>query len=806
MRELAITMARKRVASLIAVFVAVLFGAVAVTAGAVLGETGIRGSAPPERFAAADVLIGAPTALEVIEDIDQPLPARAPLDAALAPKVAAVPGVESVFADLSFPAAPITGNEPIPGLTGRGWSSAMTDQVTGRAPGAAGELALDAATATRLGLAPGATFDVIAAGKRLTVTLTGVAAAAPEGLYWDDATAAALAGRAADLLVVKAAPGTSIDDLADDIADAVGPGLVVATGDDRGDLETPGASASAAELIALAGAMSGIIVMVVGFMVAAALSIHVAGQSRELALMRAVGATPAQARSLVAGQATAVSAPALALGIVGGYLLAGTARDWFVSLGMLAPEVRTAWSPFPVLIAVVLFTITIGLAARTSALKVSRLPATQALAQTEAEPRPAGSARTAIGFALVVLATVLSAAPLAAPGVAGAAGAGGSSILAVIGLAMAGPALMRKGAGFIARLLPKRAGVTSWLAAHHVGAYAVRTAGAVTGLALVVVLALTNAFLQTTAEEAGRVELTDGLKAPVAVTAPALDGVPAYAIDALAAEPGARLATVGQTTVFTVSVSERKTRYEDNHATVLGGDLSLIDPDVIEGDLAGVHDTGVAVARSTALFNGLSLGEEFDLLLGDGRPVKVTVAAIYDREFGFGTIIVPSTMGTAPPVTVLAEGVAAARVTAILGDVPGTRVGDPVGPDESGRPDRLINMVIIGALLGYVLLGVVNGLVAATARRRAEFDALRHSGATPRQLMAVARAEALIYGGGACAVGLALSAPPMFFLAIGSLGRPFPAGPYWLIPVMCGIVLASAYFATVIPARRLLAR
>lgn len=56
MKELAA--ARERVISPITVFVTVLFFVVAVTVGVALGDTGIEGSALPERLAAAGSLVG----------------------------------------------------------------------------------------------------------------------------------------------------------------------------------------------------------------------------------------------------------------------------------------------------------------------------------------------------------------------------------------------------------------------------------------------------------------------------------------------------------------------------------------------------------------------------------------------------------------------------------------------------------------------------------------------------------------------------------------------------------------------------
>ena len=73
-------------------------------------------------------------------------------------------------------------------------------------------------------------------------------------------------------------------------------------------------------LLLLSGSLGGIVLLVVGFAVAGALGVSIAGQRRELALLRAVGATPRQVRRLATDHPgvhlPTVSALALLLGSV----------------------------------------------------------------------------------------------------------------------------------------------------------------------------------------------------------------------------------------------------------------------------------------------------------------------------------------------------------------------------------------------------------------------------------------------------------------------------------------------------------
>ncbi|MEV0650469.1 FtsX-like permease family protein [Phytomonospora sp. NPDC050363] len=811
---IALSMSRRRVGGLIAVAVAVLFGAAAVTATASLAETGLRGQAPTGRLGSADILVAAPQTVEQVEDIDVPLPERAPVPAGLVASLAGLPGITHAVGDLSFPATVLHDGEPVASGGGHGWSSAALPalpELTGEAPTAPDQIAVDAATADALGARPGDRVEVVAGGQRTVYVLTGILESAPPGAYFPDATAAVLAGRVGevDLIALWSDPehgGRAADEVRAALA---GSGLTVATGGDRGDVESLAAGAGRGLLIALSGALAGVILMIVGFIVTGALAVGVAGQRRDLALLRAVGATPRQVRTLAAIQGTLATLVVLPPGIFGGYLLASRAREWFVELGVIPPELPLVTGPAPAAVAAILFVAMAGLAARGAAMRVSRMPATEAVAQTETEPRQASRVRTAIGLALIGLAFVMSAVPLFLRSLAGVAGTGTAGIVAVIGLTLAGPAILRESARFLAGRLARGKATAGWLAAQNLRAYASRGAGALTGLAMAVTLAITYTFAQTSPQAAVEQDLDDSDLGAVVVTAPALGGVPDYALDALRAIPGAQVAVRDTTTVLFPHLEDGKERADAHPATVLGADAEgLVDLGVEEGAMSALTGDTVAVAGTFAFWHDLAPGETTEVILADGTRTDVTVAAVYDRELGYGNFVLsPDVAYPSGSLyeSVLVGGTDPGTVRAALDGVPGAVVGD--GPREVAAevtPQMWLNFVVVGGLLGYVLLGVTNSLVAATARRGGEFGALRFAGASPAQLRAMIRREGLWYGLGACAAGLVLSAPPMLFLGVGLLGTPIAAGPWWVPPAVCAVVMATAYAATVLPARRVL--
>ncbi|MFG3289342.1 FtsX-like permease family protein [Streptomyces sp. NPDC048179] len=825
MLHFALRMAAHRIASLLAVACAVLGGAALITATGVLAESGLRSQLPPGRLGGAAVVVAADQEYHPSGDLPIALPERAAVPAALTTRLASLPGVTAAVGDLGLPAAltdphgrllPVADQDPA--TAGHGWSSTKllgAPRVEGRAPTDAHEVAVDAST----GLAVGDRVRVAAGGRTATAyRVTALVHAPDAGIYFTDATAARLHANtgAVDLIGLRTAPGAE-ERVASEVREAVaGSGLKVLTGADRGVAVAPGVGSARSLLVLLSGSLAGIVLLITGFVTAGALGVAIAGQRRDLALMRAVGATPRQIRRLAAAQSTAVTAAALVPGIALGYLLAARFRVLLVHRDVLPPRLPLTLSPLPALAAILLLVATVRLAARCAAWRTSKMPATEAVTESRSEPRTPSRARTATGLLLIAVSLVLSVPPLLQRTLIGASAASIAGIVAAIGLALAGPALVRSAGETVVRRLRPGVSAPTWLAMSNVRAYAQRVTGVISPLAMAVVFVLTYTLAQTTVLAATSDDTRTGTLAGYRLSAPALGGLPTDTLSAVRRLPGVRAAApVGTTTVVWPYRMLGDTETESAAALILTpAARDVLDLGVKEGSVSDLTGATVAVSSEVAGQRDAGLGARIKLFLGDGAPVEAKVVAVYSRGLGFGPVVLSrglaaghTTSGLDQSVLVRTDGTAGAGrgLTALAAARPGLALSD-TAPDAGADtpPEVWVNLAVIVVLLGYLLLSIANRLVAATAQRRTEIAALRLVGTTPRQILAMMRREAGVIAVAALVSGAALSAVPLALLGQGFLDRPWPAGPTWLAPAAAATVIVTAYVTIELPTRRAL--
>ncbi|MEV0740376.1 ABC transporter permease [Streptomyces sp. NPDC050549] len=831
MFRLALQMVGHRVTALIAVACAVLGGAALLTATGVLAESGLRSHLPAGRLAGASVVVAADQEFHPPGDLPLALPERRRVPAGLASELGELPGVTTAVGDLSFPAALLDAHGRVvaakdPQAAGHGWSSTGlltgAPHITGSAPTASDRIAVDSATAAAAGIGPGDTVQVVvnarpARGYRVSAVVDAPGA----GLYFADKSAVGLCGCSgrADLVGLRTAPGAEERVAAEVRTKLKGTGLLTVTGAGRGDTAEPGAGASRSLLVLLAGSLSGIVVLITGFVMASALAVSIGGQRRDLALMRAVGASPKQIRRLAAAQSTVVAAGAVAPGVGLGYLLAGQFRRLLADRGVVPPELPLTYSPLPALTAIVLLLLAVQVSARCSAWRTSRMPATEAVAESRSEPREPSRTRTRIGLTVIAVALVMSALPLLSRTVIGATATSISGIVGAIGLAMAGPALVRGIGGAAARATRHRGSAPTWLAMANLRAYALRNAGIVSTLAMAVVFVLTYTFTQTTVLAATAHDTGAGTLAQLRLGAPALGGLPDDTPAAVRRTAGVRAAAPVSTTTVVWEYEQFGDKVsESGSATILTPDAAgVLDLDVRDGGLDRLTGATVAVSSDVARTRSATVGRTVSLVLGDGTRAEAKVVAVYGRGLGFGTVVLSHDLAAGHTTTALdqsllirTDGTAAARqhLTALAADRPGLVLAPAKSPSTGGLkdapPEVWINLATIVVLLVYLLLSIANKLVAATAQRRVELGALRLNGTTPRQIRAMMRREAAVTAATALTTALLLSAVPLALLGQGFLGRPWPAGPVWLLPALALTVTATAFLTIELPTRQAL--
>src|SRR5205807_461459 len=153
-------------------------------------------------------------------------------------------------------------------------------------------------------------------------------------IFLSDAEALRLAGHPArvDAIGVLAGPGFDITRLR-----AAAGGAQVFTGDARGQAEYPELQHIRTTLIPVTAAFGGLALFIAMFVVTSTMALSIQQREREIALLRAVAATPGQIRRMIAWEAAIVALIGSVAGIVPGIRLAHTLGHGLVKHG-IAPQ------------------------------------------------------------------------------------------------------------------------------------------------------------------------------------------------------------------------------------------------------------------------------------------------------------------------------------------------------------------------------------------------------------------------------------------------------------------------------------
>ncbi|HEX2480245.1 MAG TPA: ABC transporter permease, partial [Methylomirabilota bacterium] len=512
MLRLALQTMRARRHGFVGAFVALSFAVALVTACGILMESGMRSAAPVQRYAAVPVVVAANQRIAVTLDGGDAsvesflLPERARIPAALAERVADVDGVQTVIADRSIPTTVATADGQLLSgpdggpVVGHGWSSAALTPYSlaaGRVPGTPGEAVLDATLAARSDLGVGAHVRITSTDGTSGYTVVGLAHP-PQGRGWQgavfvtDAVAARLSADPArvDALGVHVEDGADPEQVAQRIQRTLGGRVGTYTGHARGSVESLATTRRNEELISLGGAFGGFAVLLAVFVVAATLGLSVLQRSRELALLRAVGAKPRQIRRLLVGEAAVVGLAAGLVGLLPGSLLGSFLFHQLQRRGIGAETASLVIGPLPATIAVGMGLVTACLAAWIAGRRAARIHPTAALAEAAAEPRRIGVVRMLLGLGFLAGGVFLSATANALQGEAAAAASFFVVLVLMVAVGLLGPALARMAAASYGPVVAALFPTSGFLAMANVRTRARRFASASTSIALGVAFSL----------------------------------------------------------------------------------------------------------------------------------------------------------------------------------------------------------------------------------------------------------------------------------------------------------------------------
>jgi len=809
MIRLALSSLRFRTAAFLAIFIAVVLGSSLMSAAGGLLETGLRLNAAPQRLAAAPILVtGRPAYHPPNGSGSVAYPERHGVDAALADKLARTPGVAKVVPDVSFPAVVAPGKDT---LTGHGWTSAELTPyklTAGTAP-AAGQVVLDrrlAGTAK-----PGDRVNVIVQGVPREFVLAGVATPGQRvdvpSVFFSTVDVRGVTSKI-DTIGVFPTPGTSARDLAERLE--LPAGVSALTGDERGAAEFSGIATSL-PLIILSGVFGGMVAVVMALVVSATIGLSVRQRRRELALLRASGATPAQVHKMVVAETMVVAV----LALIAGLLLGRTMGTWIFGMlsdnGIVPSALRFDQGPLPfagaALLTLVVLRVTVGFAAG----RAARIKPIQALAEAAVPPVVVGRVRLIIG-AVFAVATVGVGVSTIFMSPTNAAAIGGPAVLTgSIAVAVLGPVVIR--AMLTPRItgwLEQRGGTSGMLAAINLRVRAVQFAAILVPIMLATAIALGNIYSQTTQQRAAVEAYTDNLSADVVITSTA-GGIPDGLFDAVRGTAG-----VTGASELVRSKGWIEEPFDTTHTSdpwpLLGLNGPVYKGKVRSGSLDDLTGETVALPPGAAKNLKVGVGDQLSLRLGDDALVKLKIVALVEGTSGYESILLPSTLLAAhataglPTQILLRTDEPKDVLKAIdLQQWPGATVGerDRLSADyDAGLGiDAWISYLLAAIAIAYTAIASINTIAVAVLERRREFGLQRLTGSTRRQVSKMLYLENLVIAAFGLVLGVVAAAFSVFPIAIATRGWPIPSGPIWVLLGWVAIVLVLVLPVTGITAR-----
>jgi len=800
MLTLVLSTVRTRWKALAGAFVTLLVAAAVVTACGLLMESGLRAGVPTERYAAAAVVIGGQQQVPG-GDADEIFPERVGVPAELVDQVGALPGVRSAIADRSFPVALGPAGDGL--VTGHPWASAALTPFAlrmGQPPGR-GEVVLDPSAARQAGAEVGTTLAVTSRAGTERYSVVGLAAT-PDGREPQQATVF-FSPEDSDRLMARpglvtaigviSTPEESPAQLAERIRGLIGTVPVeVLTGDDRGRPEFLDRVESAALVVAIAGTFGGMALAVAIFVVAGTMSIAAQQRQRELALLRAIGATPSQLRRMITGEAVLMSVLAAGGGCLLGLPLARLLRDEFARREVVPANLTVDFGLLPMLIAAAATTAVAATAAALAGRRVARIRPTAALVEAEVEPRRIGWIRITLGVLALAGAGLLLRVTMEIRGEDAAAAALGLVFLVCVAVALLGPLLTAWPSRALATPL-RIFGVPGYLARHNVASHTRRLAGVIAPLVLAVGFSGAGLATQSTSVYAAEQQARSGVLADYVLDGPVL---PVRFADQIGQLPGVTGVTSVVRTAVVVSFREAGEMEQEVHsAQGLGGRgvANTLDLDVQAGDLTHLRGDTVALSTDRAAKLRVGVGDHIPLSLGDGTPIEARVVATYGRGLGFTDFTLPadlvlahSTTGMPDSILVrLVEGSDRSHSIAALEKLVAGQPGVAMVDREDYRSayaaaagdESWLTYLLIAILVAFVAVGVINTLLIATAERLREFTLLRLLGLTRLQVLRMVLGEGVVVAATAIGFGGLAAASTLVPVSLALTGQPVPHTP-----------------------------
>jgi putative ABC transport system permease protein len=692
---------------------------------------------------------------------------------------------------------------------------------TGAAPVGLEEVAIDAATASRSGVAVGDEVVVVGFGEPTPVTVVGVVefsgAESAGGVITVFSSVElgqqlfGLEGRYSTLEVVADADRAVV---AERIVAALGDGFEAVSTEDLARQQVEGFQDAIGFIRTFVLVFAAVAVFVGTVVISNIFRVTIAQRTRELAVLRAIGATAAQIRNLMLAEAFVISLIASGLGALGGVGLASLIRRLFDAIAISLPEGPLDVAPSAVATGIATGLAVTSVAAVIPALKAASVSPIEAMREGFRPPgRRAMRGRVliggplAVGGGLAMAAGLFLSLPDSAPDSIWFVGVGAAVLF--VGVAVLAAVVAQPAAGVIGLPVASTRGIPGVLARENAMRSPRRTG--LTASALMISLALVGlvAILADSARTTADDLIADRFRADL-IVAPSGFGGTGFSPEVAAVVASVDGVTmVGRLRQGEVIVDER-TRFLAAGTPEL---FELVAYEVIAGSLSDLAADTVAVRAGS---DPPAVGDTISMIFPVGGERELEVVALYEGgpnafaismdlfEQGFSERLDSQVLVRFGPGVDFGAGRQA--VEAAIGAFPSIQIQDQEAfrNEATGQIGGIVNLLYALLAVSIVIgtLGVIGTLLLSVVERTREIGLLRAIGMSRRQVRRMISWEAVIIAvfGGILGTAIGILFGVAVVRAIGNnlvLSLPAAQLSGWLLVAAVLGILAAAY-----PARR----
>ena len=752
--------------------------------------------------------------------------ARPRVDAELADTVRGMDGVADVAVRVSGYAQILDKNgkavgDPQTGLLGMNWTTVAElnpfKLTAGHAPSGPDEIVIDKRSADATGFTPGDHTTVLNGGAPRAATIVGVArygdADSPGGtamVLFDDITAQevlAEPGRV-DGIAIVADAGVSQQALVSDLTPTIGDGSEVITGAQLTKEDQDKLHDDIGVFGTFMTIFAGIAMFVGAFIINNTFSIIVTQRTKEMALLRAIGASGRQVRAAVLAEAAVVGLIASGIGLVAGIGVARALQALLGAVGLDIPTGSTVVTVPTVMISVLAGFVVTVVSAVMPARRASRVPPIAALRDVAQDHSAASKQRITTGSTITAAGI---AALIAGLGAENIKVVGLGAVALFIGVSVLGPVLARPAAVVLGHPMARLRGMAGVLARQNAIRNPKRTAKTAASLMIGVGLVAFITIFATSMKASGSGALRRDFAGTVVIDSGAFDGSsglsPDLAAD-LAKRPGVR--AIAEERIASVEIDGAASDYFRAYDT--SSIATLFDLGTVQGNLAELGSDGIAVKAGKGS-TAPKLGDTRTVTFPTGTRTMV-VRAIFDHSAWFlGNEFVDLTAFDANLPTQLdsriylnVDDVNSVNTAAAPYPTANVMTTNEFVKQQQGKIDKMLTLVyaLLGLAVLIALLGIANTLALSIHERKRELGLLRAVGMSRAQVRASVRWESVIIALFGTGLGLTIGTFLSWAMtnALGSQGVDrfvIPTGSLTIITVIAAL---AGVGAAVMPARR----